>query len=40
MTKVYVLTETDSTDVTWCYNEVFATREEAVKRLRQLYHED
>lgn len=38
--KIYVLTETDSSDYTWCYNETFKSREEAVERLREMYHED
>ena len=40
MKKVFVLTETDSTDASWCYNEVFEKKEDAVKRLHELYHED
>ena len=38
--RVFVLTETDSTDYKWCYNETFHKREDAVKRMRQLYHEN
>ena len=38
--RAYVLTETDSSDVTWCYNETFFEREKAVARLREMYHED
>lgn len=40
MKSIFVLTETDSSDVTWCYNETFETREKAVARLREMYHED
>lgn len=38
--KIYVLTETDSTDNSWCYNETFKSKEKAVERLKELYHED
>lgn len=38
--KVFVLTETDSTDPKWSYNEAFSTRAKARKRLKELYHED
>ena len=38
--KVFVLTETDSTAPTWCYNEVFADGERATERLKELYHEN
>ena len=37
---VYVLTETDTTDPKWCYNEVFGRREDAVRRMKQMYRED
>ena len=39
-TKVYILTETDSTDPKWCYNEAFSKKKDARKRLKELYHED
>lgn len=38
--KVYVLTELDSEDATWCFNEVFKKRENAIKRLHELYREN
>ena len=38
--RAFVLTETDSTDYTWCYNETFYEREKAVARMKELYHED
>ena len=38
--RTFVLTETDSTDYKWCYNETFFEKEKAQARMRQLYHED
>ena len=38
--KLYVLTETDSTDTTWCYNEIHRSMVSAIKRMKQLYHEN
>ena len=38
--KVFVLTETDSTAPTWCYNECFTDGERATERLKELYHEN
>lgn len=40
MAKVYVLTETDSTEVTWCHNEVFSTRKKAIEGLRKAFQEE
>lgn len=40
MKTVYILTETDSTDSTWCYSEAFAKKEDAIKRLHSLYKEN
>lgn len=40
MEKVYVLTETDSTESRWCYNEVFKNRKDALARLKDLYLEE
>ena len=38
--KVFVLTETDSTDPTWCHNEVYSTREKAVEELRKAVEDE
>ena len=38
--KVFVLTETDSTAPTWCYNECFTDEERDTERLKELYHEN
>ena len=38
--KIYVLTETDSSDYRWCYNETFYSRKKAVERMKKLYHEN
>ena len=38
--RAFVLTETDSTDYKWCYNETFFEKEKAVARMKQMYHED
>ena len=38
--KVFVLTETDSTDTTWCYNEVFTNFDKAKMRMKELYHDN
>lgn len=38
--KVYVLTQTDTSDPTWCYNEVYGAREDAIERMREMYKED
>lgn len=38
--KVFILTETDSTDPTWCHNEAFATREKAIEGLRKAVKEE
>ena len=38
--KVYILIETESDDATYAYTEVFAKREDAIKRLEAVYHEE
>ena len=38
--KVYVLTQTDTSDPTWCYNEVYGAREDAIERMMEMYGED
>ena len=38
--KVYIFIETDSDDNTYAYTEVFAKREDAIKRLETVYHEE
>jgi glycine betaine/choline ABC-type transport system substrate-binding protein len=38
--KVYILIETESDEVTYAYTEVFAKREDAIKRLETIYHEE
>ena len=38
--KVYVLTQTVTSDPTWCYNEVYGAREDAIERMREMYRED
>lgn len=40
MNNIYILTETDSTDPTWCYNEAFSEKEKAQARMKELYHEN
>ncbi len=35
--KVYVLTQTDTSDPTWCYNEVYGAREDAIERMEEMY---
>ena len=40
MEKIYVLTETDSTDSKWCHNQTFTTKEKAVAEMKRLYHEN
>ena len=38
--KVYIFIETDSEDSTYAYTEVYAKKEDAVKRLKTTYHEE
>ena len=38
--NIYILTETDSTDPTWCYNEAFTNLEKAKERMHDLYREN
>jgi hypothetical protein len=38
--RIFVLTETDSTDYKWCYNETFFDKEKAQARMKEIYHED
>ena len=38
--KVYIFIETDSEDSTYAYTEVYAKKEDAIKRLETLYHEE
>ena len=37
---VYIFIETDSEDNTYAYTEVYAKKEDAVKRLSDTYHEE
>ena len=38
--KVYIFIETDSDDNTYAYTEVYAKKEDAIKRLETTYHEE
>jgi hypothetical protein len=38
--KVYIFIETDSDDNTYAYTEVFAKKEDAIKRLETVYHDE
>ena len=38
--RIFVLTEIDSTDYKWCYNETFYEKEKAVARMKEMYHDD